>query len=347
MAARRSGSSPQKRKATAVTSEMGLEHAEGREWSSIELLRRALQRVPAARDTQVRPILGIGDDAAVLRTRAATLVWTIDASVEGVHFVRRWLSPGDIGWRATQAAVSDIAAMGARPVAALCHLVLPANLTSSELRRLGEGQAAAARELGCPLLGGNLSSGPQLELATTVLGELPARRGALTRSGARPGDELWAVGRLGFAAAGLRALQAGRPLRGALGECGAAWRRPRALTTEGLRLQGRATACIDVSDGLVGDATHLARGSGVALVLERRLVEGAAEPLRRAAEQLGVDPLHLVLSGGEDYALLATGPAKKRPPFARPLGRAEPGEGVWLVDAEKRRPLQGGFQHLR
>lgn len=342
---RRSGRPPRARRQPAKKRFEEGPSVQGREWQSIELLRRALAGTTSK--ARLRPLLGIGDDAAVLEGRGTTLVWTIDGSVEGVHFVRHWLSLQDIGWRATHAAVSDVAAMGARPVAALCHLVLPSDLTSSELRRLGEGQAAAARELACPVLGGNVSSGPQLELATTVLGELPDRRRALTRSGARPGDEIWVVGQLGFAAAGLRALEQGRALRGALAACGRAWRRPRALIDEGLRLQGRATACIDVSDGLVGDATHVARASGVALVFDRGLIEAVCEPLRRAADQLGVDVLELVLFGGEDYALLATGPSKKRPPFAQPIGRIEVGEGVWLAEAESRRPLRGGFQHLR
>lgn len=317
----------------------------GREWQTIELLRRVLAGTTSK--AELRPLLGIGDDAAVLGARGTTLVWTIDGSVEGVHFARRWLSLHDIGWRALHAAVSDIAAMGARPVAALCHLVLPASLSSTELRRLGAGQAAAARELACPVLGGNVSSGPQLELATTVLGELPARQRALTRAGARPGDEIWVVGRLGFAAAGLRALEQGRALRGALRACGRAWRCPRALIDEGLGLRGRATACIDVSDGLVGDATHVARASGVALVFDRDRLDVVSEPLRPAADQLGLDVLELVLFGGEDYALLATGPSKKRPPFAQPIGRVEAGEGVWLAEAKRRRRLRGGFQHLR
>ena len=317
----------------------------GREWQSIELLRELLATAPT-NHARMRPLLGIGDDAAGLAaSQGPTLVWTIDGSVEGVHFRRDWLSLEDVGWRATHAAVSDVAAMGAVPVAALCHLVLPSTLTAAELRQLGRGQASAARELACPVIGGNVSSGPRLELATTVLGEVPPRRAALTRGGARPGDELWLLGDVGLAAAGQRALEAGLSLR-ALGACVAAWRRPRARVTEGLALQGRATACIDVSDGLVGDAAHLAGASGVALVLEEQRLSPVLAALERAGRRLGTTALELALWGGEDYALLATGPASRRPEGAHTIGQVEVGAGVWLDVRGERRPVEGGFEHL-
>lgn len=317
----------------------------GREWQSIEVLRGLLATASTSH-ARTRPLLGIGDDAAILAApRGPTLVWTIDGSVEGVHFRRDWLSLQDVGWRATHAAVSDVAAMGARPVAALCHLVLPSTLTAAELKQLGRGQAAAAQELACPVIGGNVSSGPRLELATTVLGEVPPRRVALTRGGARPGDELWLLGDVGLAAAGQRALQAGVSLRG-LGACVAAWRRPHARVTDGLALQGRATACIDVSDGLVGDAGHLARASGVALVLEQERLGPVLVALAGAARRLGRSALELALWGGEDYALLATGPTSRRPAEARPIGKVEAGAGVWLETDGERRPVEGGYEHL-
>lgn len=320
--------------------------ARGREWESIDLLRGLLSSV-AGSTTRLRPVLGIGDDAAVLAGAGGrSLVWTIDGSVEGVHFRRSWLSLGDIGWRATHAAVSDVAAMGARPVAALCHIVLPRDVTSADLERLGAGQARAARALACPVIGGNLSSGPRLELATTVLGEVPARRSALARDGARPGDEIWLVGSVGLAAAGQRALAGGVALQG-LGPCVAAWRRPRALVEEGLELQGRATACIDVSDGLVGDASHLAQASEVALVIDSGALTPVLRRLAGPARRLGVAPLELALWGGEDYALLATGPKARRPRSARIIGRVEAGAGVWLDAPGRREPLEGGYEHLR
>lgn len=333
-------------KAPAGTLRSRAQRSAGREWKSIDVLRRLLTTAPLGATT-TQPSLGIGDDAAELRaSRGARLVWTIDGALEDVHFRRDWLSLMDLGWRATHAAVSDVAAMGARPVAALCHLVLPRDFTAAELRRLGRGQLEASRALACPVIGGNISSGTRLELVTTVLGEVPAGRSALERAGARPGDEVWLVGDVGLAAAGLRCLERGIARGPGVRRCLAAWRRPEARVEAGLRLQGRATACIDVSDGLVGDAVHLAEASDVALLLEPARFEALLEPLREPAHELGVDALQLALWGGEDYALLATGPARKRPEGARVIGRVEPGEGVWWDAPGRRRRLQGGFQHL-
>jgi len=259
---------------------------------------------------------GIGDDAAVIRVGGERLVWTIDDSEEGVHFDRRWLSLEDVGWRAFHAAVSDLAAMGAKPVAALCHLTLPASLTKAELRRVAEGQAEAADSLRCPLVGGNMSRGDSLKLTTTALGSVEE---PILRSGARPGDELWLLGELGLARAGFMMLRGdggvnAARVRGTAAGCLRAWRRPVALLDAGRALLGRATAAIDVSDGLGGDAAHLSESSGVRIVIDEERLEAVLDPaLRAAAKRLGASAIELALAGGEDYALLATGPAKRRP----------------------------------
>lgn len=323
------------------------------EWGAIELLKRALEGAGegSARGLATRELVGIGDDAAVLGARASSrLVWTIDGTVEHVHFERAWLSLSDVAYKATNAAVSDIAAMGARPVAALCHLVLPRGTTKREILAIGRGQAEAAEALGCPFVGGNISSGDALELVTTVLGESAggrARTLPLLRSGARAGDELWLVGAVGLAAAGLCALQKGLARRGGLGECVRAWQRPRALVEAGRSLVGKATACLDVSDGLVADARHIAEASGVAVhVDERSLTESLEPSLSAASGRLGRTALDFALFGGEDYALLATGPRARRPRNARVIGGVERGSGVWLTSPAGRTPLEGGFEHF-
>jgi thiamine-monophosphate kinase len=281
----------------------------------------------------------------VLRAGAERWVWTVDGSVEGVHFDRRWLSLEDVGWRSFQAAASDLAAMGARPIAALCNLALPESTSRSELAALARGQAAAARALRCPIAGGNLSRSRELAVTTTLLGR--AARPIL-RSGARPGDELWLIGDVGLARAGLLALERGVRVGPALRAAVAAWRRPRALVTRGLGLVGRARALLDVSDGLGGDLGHLAEASGVRAIVERARIEHALpRTLARAARALGVEALDLALAGGEDYALLAAGPAKLRPRFARTIGRIERGRGAWLEGARGERVRLGpGFDHL-
>lgn len=314
------------------------------EASAIALLKRALGGTARGRRIEV----GIGDDAAVLRPGSLPLVFTIDACVEGVHFDRRWLSLADVGWRAFNAAVSDVAAMAARPLAALSNLGVPAGLGARELEQLGRGQAAAARALGCPVAGGNISRADVLSITTAVLGEA---RAPVLRSGARAGDELWLIGDVGLAALGLELLRSKRwpKQRGAaFRSCIEAWRRPRALIADGLELAARASAAADVSDGLGTDAMHIAGASRVKLVIDEvALRQALPKTLARAAAALGTDPLRWALKGGEDYALIATGAARRRPTFARRIGHVERGRGAVLESGGRRSPLKAGFDHLQ
>ena len=289
--------------------------------------------------------LGIGDDAAVLKS-SGRWVWTVDAAVQNVHFERHWLSLGDLGWRSFQAAASDVSAMGGAPFAALSSVIFPPNFSATELAQLARGQRAAARALGCVVVGGNLSRGAELSITTSVIGSV-ARR-SLQRSGVRVGDELWLCGELGLAAAGLRLLQAGtrrgkdRAAQTAL----SAFRRPRAQLAAGLELAQAAHAAIDISDGLAGDVRHLARASGVELLIDLDALETALSPaLRALAPRLGVSALELALYGGEDYALVAAGPKRARPASARVIGSARAGSGVWLLDGARRRRAGRGFEH--
>lgn len=322
------------------------------EFEAIELLRGLLEQ-----RTKSVAAVGIGDDAAVLYSRRRRLVWTVDASVEGVHFDRRWLSLEDVGWRSFEAATSDIAAMGARPLAALSSLVVPGGFRARQLRELGAGQSSAARDLGCPVVGGNIARGTALSVTTTVLGEAGA---VLLRSGARVGDELWLVGNVGLARAGWQAIERAGPgrarswmrrrteLERAAAMCLEAWRRPRALVRRGLALASRAHAAIDLSDGLGGDAGKLAAASGVRVVVESGALEKAiAAELRVIAHWLGTSATALALRGGEDYALLTCGRARQRPRWARRIGRIERGPaGAVLEGAHGDRPLGPGFDHL-
>jgi len=289
--------------------------------------------------------LGIGDDAAVLKS-AGRWVWTVDAAVEHVHFERGWLSLADLGFRSFQAAASDVSAMGGAPFAALSSVIFPAHFSAAELAQLARGQRAAARSLGCAIIGGNLSRGTELSVTTTVVGSVQRR--ALLRSGAIVGDELWLCGELGLSAAGLRLLQAGelRATDQAARRALRSFRRPQAQLTAGLQLARVAHAAIDVSDGLAGDARHLARASGVELLIDLQALAGALSPaLRALAPRLGVSPIELALHGGEDYALLATGPRRARPTSARAIGSVTAGSGVWLWDGRRRRRAGRGFEH--
>lgn len=272
--------------------------------------------------------LGIGDDAAVIDVPACALVVTVDACVEGTHFRRAWLSWEDVGYKSFMAAASDLAAMGAEPFAALSALVLSADVDDDALDALARGQAAAAREVGAPVVGGNLARGNETSITTTVLGRADR---PIARAGARPGDLLLAAGPLGHAAAGLAALARGDERDPHV----AAWRRPVARIDAGRALaRGGASAAVDVSDGLARDAAHLAEASGVRLVLDAR-----------ALAAYGVS-LDLVLHGGEDYAVLATSSAPIHG-FST-IGAVEAGAGVALrrEDGRVEDVPPRGFDHF-
>ncbi len=297
-------------------------------------------------------LVGIGDDAAVLRHGKGRLVWTIDTSVEGVHFERRWLSLAEVGARSFHAAVSDVAAMGARPIAALSNVAVPAALGERAIRAIASGQTRASRELACPVVGGNSCRAREISVTTTVLGEVAK---ALTRDGARAGDDIWLHGDVGLAAAGLlclrepaRVAEMGRASRRAVAACIHAWRRPQALLAEGRALRGRAHALIDVSDGLATDAARIGRASDVRIVLEETLIRAVLRPeLIAVSDLLGVDALTLALAGGEDYALIATGRTKPLAGFARRIGRIEKGRGLRLeMSGGRTRPVPRGFDHF-
>ncbi|NRA35568.1 MAG: thiamine-phosphate kinase [Polyangiaceae bacterium] len=298
--------------------------------------------------------VGIGDDAAVLRRQKSGLVWSVDTAVEHVHFELDWLNLGDLGARAFQAAVSDLAAMGAKPLAALSSLILPSAYGSKEVSKIAKGQQRAARALACPVAGGNISRGRELSITTTVLGTVGT---AILRQGAAVGEELWLVGDVGLAGAGCRALGRGsRPSRFArikredrgVATCIKAWREPRALIAEGQRLSRSASCMIDVSDGLATNATELAKVAGIRVVIEEHRLRAALRPdLVRAAAALDANAVQLALYGGEDYALLAAGPARKRPRAARVIGRFEAGwGGVLQTIGGKAEPLNRGYDHM-
>ncbi len=289
--------------------------------------------------------VGIGDDAAVLDTRSgdARLVWTIDEQVEGTHFRRELASWRDVGWRSFMAAASDIAAMGATPWCALCALAIPDDVDDAALEAVAQGQRAAASAAGAPVVGGNLSRGVVLSLATTFLGRCER---AVTRAGARPGDGLYLAGDVGLAAAGLRALTLGRGAEPAVAAAVAAWRTPHALIAPGRAMAAFASAAIDVSDGLARDLGHMADASGVQAVVDEASIR--SEPrLADVAGALGTDPLELALYGGEDYALLVTSPVSIPVPGFRRIGEMRPGQGLVLRARDGERAIEPrGFDHF-
>ncbi|MFO0677415.1 MAG: thiamine-phosphate kinase [Polyangiaceae bacterium] len=305
-------------------------------------IRRFAER--HARSPREGVVRGIGDDAAVLVPRHGNqLVWTVDDQVERVHFERAWLSFEDLGWRATMAAASDVAAMGGKPWAILSSVAVPKDLPEADLFAITEGVARAAEFLGATVVGGNLTASDVVHVSTSVLGET---RRALGRDGARPGDRVFVAGSLGLAAAFVRGRLAG--VSGAISSATiGAYARPVARIGDGLVLAAAATSAIDVSDGLVQDVGHLAEAAGVAIELDASAIDVLVSPeLARAASALGVPPRDLVLHGGEDYALVGTGPDVPRGFVA--IGRVEKGRGIVLRTAEGTTPLGpfSGFDHF-
>jgi thiamine-monophosphate kinase len=281
-----------------------------------------------------------GDDAAVLDLRkGCRLVASTDTSVEGVHFRREWLSLQEIGYRATVAAMSDLAAVAAEPIGLLIAATIPTTVIES-IEDLADGIGEAARDGSCPIVGGDLNGGDRLSLTLTVLGAAAA---PVSRAGARPGDQIWLTGRLGAPGAAVRALLAG--------ELPSADHYPRfahpvARLREARWLAKRgARAMIDLSDGLSSDARHLAAASGVALEIDVSAIPRVPDVTAQAAA-----------ASGEEYELLLAAPDElDSASFARTfdvpltrIGVVVDGEAgrVIFTEAGRRVDLAAGYDHF-
>ena len=249
-------------------------------------------------------LLGPGDDAAVLRVRTGHVVVSTDLLVEGRHFRRDWVDAVDVGHRAAAQNISDINAMGGRAHSLTIGLAAPADLPAQWAVDFARGFAAECASVGASVVGGDLTGASEIVVAVTVMGA--CTRSPVLRSGARPGDVLALAGRQGWAAGGLAVLGRGFRSPRALVE---AYRRPEPPYDAGpAAADAGATSMIDVSDGLLAEAAHLAADSGV-LIDVRRTAFDLPEPLHAVGAALNIDPVSLVLSGGEDHSLLATFPA--------------------------------------
>lgn len=253
-----------------------------------------------------RVLLGIGDDAAVWQpSRSNRSVITTDALVEGVHFTRDLMRARDAGWRALASNLSDVAAMGARPVLATVALGFPAGTDSGWLLECYDGIAELAKRARCAVAGGDVTRAPAIVLSITVVGEVRAPN-LKRRDGALPGDVIAVTGPLGGSAAGLRVARdpslASEPaFAGVL----AAFRTPQPQLRAGRALGAsrHVRAMMDLSDGLSTDLARLCAASGVGAVIERVLVDPGAAAV---AARTGDDAVHWALDGGEDFALLVT-----------------------------------------
>ena len=310
--------------------------------------RALIARITSRLVTPPWVAVGPGDDAAVIEPARGTLdVLTTDALVDGIHFDLRFTPPDAVGHRALAVNLSDLAAMGAEPRAALLSLLLPDDLDVAVLDGIVDGLLALAARYRVALVGGNITrtTGP-LTIDMTAMGSVRPRR-VLTRSGARPGDEVYLTGTIGAAAAGLAALKAGQsPIAGQT-VCVERYLRPEPRVRAGILL-GRnraATSCIDLSDGLADAVRQIAEASSVGVT-----VEAARVPF--------VGELHTAMAAGDDYELLFT----SRPsqlgrlrgvrrqtgdlPITR-IGVVTKGRDVLLRDDQGTREMPTGYEHFR
>jgi thiamine-monophosphate kinase len=286
------------------------------ELAFIAALRRMATH-PAARN--------LDDDCAVIDIGGEALVLTHDMMAEGVHFLPRQ-DPADVAWKLVASNMSDLAAKGAEPIGVLVGYML-----GRDDARFLAGLAEALAHYGAPLLGGDTIAGTGAQaLGLTAIGRA-THRPAPARSGAKAGDTLYITGPVGAAMLGFEALKTGK------GDS-LAYRRPRALLAEGQALAPQVTAMMDVSDGLLLDASRIARASGVTLAIDAGSVPIAVPEGRRAE----------ALRWGEDYQLLFTAPAGAALPIAvHAIGKALPKTAApILLDGAPLSEADGlGYEH--
>jgi thiamine-monophosphate kinase len=285
---------------------------------------------------------GVGDDAALVTVDGVGLAVSCDMAVEDQHFRTAWIGPAEIGWRAAAAALSDLAAVAAQPLGVLAAVGVPPARAGAFLEDLMSGIADAAASVGAVLWGGDLVRAERVTVDVTVVGraERPVRR-----AGARPGDGVWVTGRLGAPHEAVAAWKTGGDPEASLRERFAR-PVPRIAEAQWLRDRG-ATAMIDMSDGLAGDAGHLAAASRVQLLLE----------VDRVPVHPAVGDLQSAIVGGEEYELLTTLPehlgagdvaafaSRFRLELTR-IGSVAVGQGLaWRRDGEPVDP-GAGFSHF-
>lgn len=287
-------------------------------------------------------VVGIGDDAAVIPDPRGgpSVLLTTDMLVEGVHFEIDAVSPRDLGYTVLAANVSDIAAMGGRPLHAAVSLGAPGSTSLDVALGIAEGISEAAAECCVEVVGGDTVAAPCLVISVALTGEADR---PIFRRGARPGDAVVVTGALGRREAVRRSGGFVRPV-------------PRLAAAAAIASELDVGAMIDISDGLAGDCGHLARAGGVRIAIEAKRLP-IDDATRELCGKLGVDPVELALTGGEDYELaftVAGGDVGKLASLSRRcgtsltvVGSVSGGEGVAVVGADGvSRELAGGYTHF-
>ena len=321
--------------------------------------RALIERITARLSLPSWVVVGPGDDAAVFEpVRGALDVVTTDALVEGVHFDRRFVPADAIGHRALAVNLSDLAAMGAEPRAALLSFMLPADLAVTDVDGVLDGLLSLATEHRVAVIGGNITRSPgPLIVDVTAIGSVGRRR-ALTRRAARPGDDIYLTGSLGNGLVGLEVLRS-QPDRAAdFAPQASAYLRPAPRVRAGLMLARNraASACMDLSDGLADAATQVAAASNVGMAIDAEALP-IADAVRQWFGTRGEDPVVAALAGGDDYELLFTSRPSQRGrlrsarremgvPVTK-IGVVTKGPGVTLQSPHGDQPMPGGYEHFR
>lgn len=298
-------------------------------------------------------VCGIGDDAAVFRSRAGGLwAFTVDALVEGVHFDPAYTPWHSLGYKSLAVNVSDLASMGGgAPCFALVTLGLTEDADTEDIAEMYRGMRDCGGECGCRVVGGDIVRSPgQMFVSVSLVGAIPGDR-FLTRSGARPGQLVLVTGSLGDSHLGLKRLMGGGDADEA---CARRHLYPRARLREGRKaLELGASAAIDVSDGLLRDLGHICEesGCGADVILEKIPISREA---REAAARLGEEPTAAALHGGEDYELILTASPQAARDIADaleavPIGEVTSGDGVRVLDARGREvdAARRGYEHFK
>ena len=268
--------------------------------TEFELIERFFTR------PRVDAIVGNGDDCAVIAPAAGhAFAVTTDSLIEGRHFLPT-IDPLKLGRRAVNVNLSDLAAMGAAPRYALLSLTLP-QIDEYWISRFSDGLWSALDEYGVELIGGNTTRGP-LAIAITAFGEVPPGA-ALMRSGARPDDELWVSGALGDAGWALYCMIGDIKAEASAAQI-AKYETPQARVALGIALRGVASSCIDVSDGLLSEAAHIARASAVTVEIDFAAIPTGLAGILQTGQH-AVKACHCLLSTGDAYELLFTAPRNR------------------------------------
>ena len=288
--------------------------------------------------TQVQ--VGIGDDAAVIKSSNNKLVATVDMAVEDIHFNKKWSTPFQIGAKLTTANLADIFAMGAIPKYLLVAAGISELNNSETVTELAKGIRSVADKFEVTVIGGDLSKSEKMTLSITALGELSDQ--PILRSGARVGDLIYLSSLTGLSAAGLAILNRELDRPRYVVE---AHLNPKLVAPE--KLIKVATSMCDVSDGLATDAAHLSYASNVNFNLSKDLISQAADfkDLAELAKELGEDVFDWILTGGEDHFFLATvGKENESNELGIQIGSVGKGEGKLLLDGVE--IIKTGYQHF-